>query len=298
MIAVLVSACWNMGCEQDRTINLPPHQPRLVLHGYMETGDSVKVTVGRTFSVNVSTVSDSTYVKNALVILYVNDVVSDTLSYQASSRKYTSSRVKAVPGKIYKVIVKAPGFETVEAVTPSPFPVNALSVAHIRNTRVSVAGTALDDIIFRFSDPAAENNFYLAELRGGYMHQNYFCVYSYDPVIENYQADVDPFEVNSCIDNDEILYGDQAFNGSTREIILSAGSGNLEIFTDQTTGKIYKPFLKRYTITENYYRYIKSMASLNLTYDNPFAQPVSVKGNVKNGYGIFTILAPATDTLQ
>jgi hypothetical protein len=68
-------------------------------------------------------------------------------------------------------------------------------------------------------------------------------------------------------------------------------------FTNQQ-GRRMKPTVELLSINEDYFRYIKSVNSYDNALDNPFAEPVNVFSNIKNGYGFFTTFAIAVDTLR
>ena len=103
----------------------------------------------------------------------------------------------------------------------------------------------LDDVKFSFQDPAGENNFYLTALYGT---GGYSCVYTYDPSIEKYTVDLVPFDQGNCIGNEQILFTDKVFNGTLKEMTLSTYSTTLEPFTDPSTGRVYRAYLKGYSL--------------------------------------------------
>ena len=65
------------------------------------------------------------------------------------------------------------------------------------------------------------------------------------------------------------------------------------------TGEVLYPYIRRYSITEDYYRYIKLANAQVLIEEGPtLTDPQAMKGNVKNGFGLFTIFAVVTDTIR
>lgn len=286
------------GCETERFVNLPEHTPRLVVHGYVETGEPFSIAVGRSFRADIVTTLDTTMIRNATVILFENGVFRDTLDYNIVQQRYLSNSVMAVPGNTYRLTVSAPGFESVESTVTAPFPIPTAELHYIRGTRTSLDGTLMDDVVFRFNDPPGQENYYLARIETSGNITSNFCVYSYDPVVERYQSDVNPFEANNCIDNDAIQFADRFFNGQSKEISLSASSSTLSPNTDPVANRVYRPYLTRYSVSKEFYQYVKSEIRLDLSSSDPFAQPVSIKGNITNGYGMFAILAGVTDTLR
>jgi hypothetical protein len=286
-------------CETERFVDLPEHTPKLVVHGYVETGQPFSIAVGRSFRADIVTTLDTTYINNATVLLYENGVFRDTLDFQALNQRYVSaSNVMAIPGNTYRLTVSAPGFQSIESTVIAPFPVPTTGFHYIRGTRVSLDGTLMDDVVFQFNDPPGVENYYLARLQTSGNIISSFCVYTYDPVVEKYQSDVNPFEANNCIDNDAIQFADRFFDGQSKEISVSGASNTLGEYTEPISGQVHRSYLTRFSVSKEFYQYVKSEIRLDLSSSDPFAQPISIKGNIKNGYGMFTILAGVVDTLR
>ncbi|MEO8404851.1 MAG: DUF4249 domain-containing protein [Chitinophagaceae bacterium] len=289
-------------CETDKEIKLPAYHPKLVVHGYMALGDYFTVAVGKTLNITGTIVPDTaSYVKDARVILFENGIRKDTLLYDSATQRYTSSKIIAITANTYKIIVEAAGYTTVEATATAPSVVNTELVRYQQNARFSSDGEALNDVTFRFHDPAAEQNYYLLELNRQTPYGNTrpdieFCVYTYDPVIEQSQSDFNPFQNNSCIGSNSILFTDKKINGSDKQITISGQAGYMTEM--QYNNDVYRPYLKKYNISSAFYQYVKDGITLRNLQDNPFAQPVTVSSNISNGYGLFTIYSVTVDTLR
>lgn len=292
----IIMCCFAFACTKTRHVKLPPFEPRLVLHGYVAVGDTFKIALGKTLPQDAILPAEDTYVTNGWVVLYENDVFVDSLKYNAAEDRYVSSRAVAASGKLYKLRAGAAGYPGVEAVTTAPLPVNISSITWIKNTRRTSGGTMLDDLKFSFNDPAGAN-FYLASL---HFVNGINCVFTYDPAVERYTTDLIAFEAINCIDSDEVLYTDRSFNGASKEITLSTYAGSLNSFTDPTSGMVYRPYIKKYNITEEYYRYLRTSTYQNVIFEDGalVTEPRTPKGNVKNGFGLFTVFAVVTDTIR
>lgn len=303
MLYVLMTCCILTSCERDADVKLPAHKPKLVLHGYVETGHPFTLALGRTIGYAEKEVPDSAaMISNAVVLLYENGVFRDTLRYDPNEERYVSSAT-AIAGNSYAVVVKANGFEQVEASASAPVAIPNIAVQHIRNARFSASGGALDDVVFSFADPAATANYYLVEINRAQPTSNpsidpfiSFCMYTHDPVVEHHQDNLNPFESGSCIENTEVLFNDKTFNGAVKQLRLSGDSWSLQTFTHNNI--TYRPFLKKYNVSREFYDYIKAGISLRSLDDNPFAQLPVIRGNVRNGHGLFTIFSATVDTLR
>ena len=292
LIATFISYCTKPG-----DVTLPPYEARLALHGYVAVGDTFKIALGKTMKLDALQPPDSTYVTNGWMVLYDNNGFLDSLKYNANERMYVSGRVVAVSGKSYRVRAGALGFPEVEATAVAPFPIPTVSLSHSKGTRRTAGNILLDDVKFSFNDPAAENNFYLAALYGT---NGSSCVFTYDPSVEKYTENLVPFDNGSCIDNEQILFTDKTFNGKLKELTLSTYSTSLMPYTDPSSGAVYRPYLKRYHITEEYYRYFKTAINQDQVFEEGpmLTDPRTAKGNVRNGYGLFTVFAVVTDSVR
>lgn len=295
VVICILLAC----CRKPVDLALPVHEPRLVLHGYVSVGELFEVAIGKSIKPAEEINSNMTWVDNAWVVLYENGVTLDSLRYDAQAKRYRAQLVKAIAGKTYTIKAGADGFPVVEATATASLPVNTISTKHEKQTRTTYYGEKMDDIKFSFQDPANEKNFYITSIfPSQYARVGLLCVYSTDPVIERQQGDNLPFDGGSCISNREILFSDKSFNGTAREFTFSAASTSLETGTDPQ-GNLHRPYMKRYSISEDYYRYFKTTISQYGGGDFPsFHEAVIVKGNVKNGYGLFVVFSVATDSLR
>ena len=301
LLKTLILVCFILlSCNKLVDIEMPEHKPQLVLHGYVTTGDYFAVSIGKTMAVSNYMDYQQTFVDNAWVVLYEEDNFRDTLRYDAQKKKYASQTVKAEPGKTYTVRAGADGFTTIEATATATRPVNTVEIVHTRNARSTSFGETLDEITFSFQDPGNENNFYLVLLNESlWSHQTVFCIYSADPAIERIETDALPTEfVNRCIDRDEVIFSDKSFNGMLKQLSLSSPSNALKTMAD-TTGRLHRPYFKRYSISEEYFLYLKATISLGSYEELPVQrEPILLKGNVRNGYGLFAVSAVVTDTLR
>ena len=121
-------------------------------------------------------------------------------------------------------------------------------------------------------------------------------MHSSDRDIEG-RNDGDPTEFETCI-NDEFFLRDKNFNGKTKEIVLFILHADLEPFLIPTTTRTVKSIVELHSITADQYKYRKSLGAYRDAEDNPFAEPVLLYGNIKNGYGIFVTYDLARDTIR
>lgn len=286
-------------CTRTITVDIPDHAPRLVLHGYVATGEFFHVTVNQTVRANSALTGEETFVENAWVLLYANDAFVDSLRYDATEKRYISANITAAAGTNYKVVAGANGFTAVEASAKAALPVNAVSVRHEKEVRTNSSGQPMDDILFSFNDTESERNFYMAALYPSeYSRAGLVCVYSNDPAVDRLRGAILPFDEGMCIDHEQILFRDKSFNGKLKEITISAQSESLKTNAD-SNGNLHRPYLKRSMISQEHFEYMQATLSLFAGGIIPSIDaPVSIKGNVKNGYGLLSVFPVITDTLR
>jgi hypothetical protein len=302
LIVIMAAAC-----EKTVKIDVPKKDPKLVIHGLVTKGYNVTVHIGKSRGVlepdNFTVSLQEQYtVKNAVVALLENGVSIDTLVYRANDFAYYSPRNR-VPrdGAVYMIRATAPGFMAAEATSDVPSQSVIAGVVWNKNVRVNGSGFSMDDITIKINDPASEKNFYMVQVISGRPYSNYnavYCVSTADKDVEQSMAETDPLDPDNCYDGSKLLMKDVNFNGMLKQLKLSVESGELATYTDPSNGTIYRPHIKVLRITEDRFRFVKSMDAYDAASENPFAEPANVFTNVRNGYGIFSISTVAVDTLR
>ncbi len=291
-------------CEKGVTIDVPQKEPRLVINGLLEKNQLIELGIGKSRGVldpdnNTGSLQEQYVIKTAIPVVYENNIPIDTLVYQSSDYRYKSLRNKTIrDGFTYTIKVNAPGFTMAEATSILPSQSVIAELRRVRNIRTNGAGEQLDEINIKLNDPAAEKNFYLVQVWGNHFGNPLYCVGTSDKDIESIGEETDPLDPDNCFDGSALLMKDVNFNRTLKHLKLTVASSELVEYTDPSTNRTYRPYVKVYRITEGQFRYIKSYhANINAS-DNPFAEPVNVFSNVNNGYGIFAVSTVAVDTLR
>jgi hypothetical protein len=243
-------------------------------------------------------------ITNGLILLYENNVLKDTLVYETSSGSYLVKRnTRAVSGNTYSIKASAQGFTTIEAETKTPKTTPIQSITRRPNVKKDANGNFLDEVKITFTDDPSVANYYLFRVRqpqyqGGtnVSYTGIGCMRSTDRDIEGRDAG-DPTDFERCIDN-EFFLRDINFNGKVKELILFIRHERLEPFLIPGTNRAVKSIVELHSITADQYKYRKSLSAYRDAEDNPFAEPVLVYGNVKNGYGIFVTYDLVRDTIR
>ena len=285
-------------CERETHINIPPQPPKLV--GESRQGQNVfpEARISRTRGVieplPIGGQTDPYIVKNATALLYENDILKDSLKYNTTSQTYKAAITRIEAEKTYKLLVSAPNFPTAEAIsfTPSLIPINSLTIT--RNARIDAGGRSQDEIRISFNDNGSTEDYYLLHILDAYGSYLY-CVYTNDKDVEKLVYE-DPIYPDECLQGDRLLLSDMNFNGTLKTLIFYTDAGLLD--PQNTPSGTRRATVELLHINKDYYKYTKSLNSYENAVDNPFAEPVNLYSNVKNGYGLFTTYAMAVDSIR
>lgn len=297
-----------LACEKPVTIDIPQKPSRLVINGWVGNDSIISVHVGKSrYSLaprdSWSQLLETYTVKNAVPVVYENNIPVDTLVYDAVTYQYRSTRSKRIrQGYTYRVKVNAPDFPEAWAETPVPSQSVITKLERVRNARTNSAGQPEDEITITLDDPAGEENFYLVQIFTSAYNIGHgypvSCVRTTDKDIEMMRYDTDPMDPDNCFNGNELLMKDVHFNGRQKVLKLYVESSLLPDYVDPNNGNVNRPYIYVYRITKDHFKFMKSFAIYWSTDENPFAEPVNVFSNVQNGYGVFSTYTKMTDTLR
>lgn len=294
-------------CEKNVTVEIPATDPKIVMFCNQRLNTDFTAAVTRTRGIldpvtGINGPVEPFRLNNATVLMYENDVLLDTLKYDAASNTYSTRRARRpLPGRRYRLKASAPGYADVEAISAVPPQMVVSSFQYVKNVRTNADGDPMNDINISFNDPPGEKNFYLVRVRvcyfNGGIYSDAYCVSTKDRDVEA-NADFDPTSADPCYDGGRLLMKDDNFNGRLKQLKLSVNDFEVQTFVDGNNGRRYLPFVEIWQITEDYYKYLKSDNAFNISSGNPFAEPVLIYTNVKNGWGVFSVYTAATDSLR
>jgi hypothetical protein len=270
----LLSLVFFLGCEQIIPIDLPEHEPEIVVNCKF-TPDSVwQARVTRSQSIQV--LEPPIAIPYATVLILENGTVMDTLKYAYDDVFLSASGHKPVAGHAYTIKASAPGYTDVVGSDMAPAAVVPTDVAWRDSVSVDQWGAWFAEISFTIDDPADANNFYNLN------------VYKLDTIIEFNDTTISVYQIYVQIQDPLLefdantgstLFDDATFNGSRRVIKVQVDQPNRDY-----GGAI---FIGLSTVSEPYYRYTQTLSSYSETAFNPFAEPVRIYSNMTPGMGIF-----------
>ncbi|HIF14776.1 MAG TPA: DUF4249 family protein, partial [Bacteroidetes bacterium] len=139
-------------------------------------------------------------------------------------------------------------------------------------------GSIVAEFDIEIQDDAAVNNFYsiLAYYADTLFNED--STY-YDVYFQKLDLTSDDVFIDEASDWNEVIFTDDLFNG--QKISLKVKS---EIWSYEPGMVIYWTLINH---SEDYFMYKKTFNVYQSVEGNPFAEPVQVFSNIKNGYGIF-----------
>jgi Domain of unknown function (DUF4249) len=298
-ILLVIAALFMASCEKEIKVDVPPHEPRLVINSSTMQGETMKVSVGKSVGVVEYNNRKSQIIPDATVIVTV-DGVSHTLQYDEMQQTYMSD-ITVTQGKTYQLKVRVKGFPDAEATAVMPEIVTLSSIRVVPQVRNTNDYGLQDELTLEFTDPATVGDYYMLNINtfpymgnpdsaGYYGYYNYSsCVTSPDPSIEENFGD--PFSEQDCLSSNAIYFNDQLFNGGRKELKLYVQTGMLDGYSTSPNGDTIHPRIELYHLTEGYYKYLKATKYALDNEGNPFAEPISIYTNIKNGYGIFSVVS-------
>jgi hypothetical protein len=264
-------------CDLVVDVDIPLGPNRLTINSLFHPDSTWLVMLSN----NQHILNDSSYqpsVENAIVVVVEDGVPADTLVYE--NYGFYRSQKRPSVGKEYQLIVRR---ETSEIITgPSTIikPETVKKVELIKGVETG-HGRLNNKINVTFADKSLEPNYYQIVVKTEHEQidfRHHEKVLSF-PGFVRLESD-DPSIQSQIINQYEgLVIKDVLFNG--REVTLSFKTPENDLFQEGAV------IVSLRTLSPEYYHY-KTTASLQEhTSGDPFAQPVNVYSNVKNGYGIF-----------
>ena len=285
-LLILFSFIILYSCEKIIDINISDKDKKIVINSIISTDSLVKVNVSK--SLNILDDQNAIFLNDAVVNLYEDGNFIEQLPLD-SNGTYKSKNFYPLVNKKYKIEVSCNGLTSVSAENKIPQKVPIISI-----DTVSVQTDINNAIEFtmKFTDPVNDTNYYFLEAKTRYNEYNYFT----GELENSYMSNLYIYTVDNIVDvdvnqNGGIVFTDNLINGQTYSLKFNIDKYNF--YND--TNKVYF-YLN--SVSKDFYLYIKSYSLNQENMDNPFAEPVQVYENIKNGYGIFAGFSSYKDSIN
>lgn len=277
--------------------------PRLVVNGVAVAGESLRVSVTRTWFYTDD--HPNVVIPDATVRLYVNGHYEETIPFVPgdtlfnAAGNYQAAFVPQVADRL-RLEVSAPGYEAVHAETEVPQPSTLVDAKAVQE--VITADSTMKRISYAicFQDAAEEENYYLFRLEEGYLSED--SIYRWHVLHLDYAEEPLFGQNSSALDQilfpqylsgyDGRVFSDEAINGLPYTIHLQ------NTYSYSGTPRIKRLRVRLYAISADYYKYLKTLQDqsdnsfANHLIDAGLAEPIRVYSNIDGGLGIFGGCAP------
>ncbi len=272
-------------CDQVVKVDLPPHEEQLVIHSYMNPGDSMlSVIVSHTRGALDE--SEEKLIDNATVELFKDGAGKKTFSFVQAldgdswgwgGFNEFRGALYQVPNEeafwdlssTYELRASADGFASVSSEQELFEPIELISSEYNPEGGISPDGyERLDEILIEFQDKSGEENHYEFRVifESEYDDENYVW-------IETQDARVEP-TMQTAVSKDN------TYDGQTV---------TLQLMTYPYWDEVKKLIVEVSAINQDKYAFNKSFFNYYMAEDNPFAEPVTLFTNIENGRGIFSV---------
>ncbi len=289
-------------CVKDVQLDYSAFKPGLVIQGQLTPDTTFAVTIAATLSPN-STTDYRTPDGTEVSLIDVTGTGGEVINLTQNNNKFVSANSYPVIGHSYKVFVNAPGFPTAEATTSIP-DADTVRSGEVVNLRIVPSA----------SNPNIKNVSYDLNLNfGQFMHQYYHLRFiqtltvnlgsSSEPNIQQQAYFIEPqlqdqngyyaaphlstgeqHETGVLIDVSKLTGTSLKFSFLDPHLIIFFPDGTYTVADDEKLGNLY---IEIRTVTPEYFLYYTSLARQLISRDDPFAEPIPVYNNIKQGMGNF-----------
>ncbi len=281
LYAVLLIGC--TFCTKIIEIDVPSHEPVLVVNSLFTDGQRIRVHLSKTASAfDYSTPT----VENGLVRLFCNDEEIDTLIF---INGYYYSDVVALRNEKYSLFVSVPDMESVSSEDIIPEKTLIESYVHRDSIMMDDNNHPVMQLELEFTDKPGPDFYELSVIADyyvagfNYRHSVGFK-YSTDPVLVS--TGLLDYYAESIVFTDELFDGEQTSIKANYWI----QTGEMPLIGEGPEYG-YILFVSLRSISESYYNYIRKQIiyqySLESNIFTGLPDPVHMYSNITGGYGIF-----------
>jgi len=272
-------------CAEDAFVSYD-HLPKLVVQGRLSPDTSFQISI----TSSLSPVDPGEYIIPENMAVSLISSTGSVVDLYRENNLYVDPQAYPIAGESYFLIISAPGYARVEAQTSIPQSVQLAGTSKIANLRFVESEMTPDkmnltyDLILDFMpdfDP----------------HDKFFHFIFVQTTSINAGTATEPdiqeiaYYINPQFPDEDGFY-QQHETGVLIDAEKTGASHSLAFsFVDYTLGddeELGNLFIEVRTVTEEYYQYHTSLSRQLISRDDPFAEPIPVFNNVRDGSGNFS----------
>ncbi|NUO01818.1 MAG: DUF4249 domain-containing protein [Saprospiraceae bacterium] len=273
-------ACTDDSFSQIVEIEIPEHTSLPTLSMDLRSSDTIaQIIVNKSLSIldqNEFAPIDNTKIQ----LLRNGALLTDNFSLAPGDQFFKAqlpAPIEHTPGVAYRVQVEVPGVGTAFAEQVMPAKPMVSAFVFSPDGGISPDGERVDEIKVTIEDVGGEKNYYALDLIEGWFEidQNGDTIFqTYSSYIETNDPVLSPGKPYA------LVFSDEAFDG---------GRYTARAFKYGNTGGDGFAVVRVYQLTRDAFLYARSFFQFWDSNGNPFAEPVTVHGNVTGGYGAFIL---------
>ncbi|MEQ9403120.1 MAG: DUF4249 domain-containing protein [Cyclobacteriaceae bacterium] len=277
------------GCEdffeRDVEVDIPEHEPKLVMYSYIYPGDSIQIILSNSVGIEKSHDIWNSWISDAQVTVQKGDETSvlASLNVKDEYQPYFVAYPEINSGDRFRISASVNGYESVVAEVMVPMePV--IENAKFTGVRLDEEGEEQAGFNFKITDEKDADNFYEIIILNRYSPEGETPWF--DLGAWNYSSFLPWMNESNPNFSDRLFFTDNAFKDGEITIDFLAGVWDLIYGYDQPDVEL---FLAIRSVSESYYEYV---TTYSLHQGNQFpdlftGEPVPMYTNVENGFGVF-----------
>ncbi|GEM_PF-1371540 len=268
-----------ISCKKEIKFKGENAKSMLVLNGIIENDSIIRVAISKsTPAIGEQNTGSSDITSSATLVLTDNTTAETFSSNSINANGFYEFGTTAKTGHSYSISVSHPDYATISSSMTSPENIAITSWDTTHTTVQDYDGEVVNmkQISIKWQDPVGENKYTIK-------------VFVVDTV-SKYEALV---STHIYVDENDVtisggqstIFQDNSFNNTLKTLTFSFNSEYYKDLNNLNIGeKSYRVVL--YNISNEVYNYITSTSKAEGN-GNPFAEPVAIYSNIKNGIGIF-----------
>lgn len=271
-------------------IEMPAVKKKLVVNGTFEEGKNFNIIISQ--NITRATTQKMEPVKDAIVFLYKNEQLIDTLSVYENVayldpvfKWHYKSKVEPVSGNKYSIKASAEGFNDVSAESTVPFKavINLKSWEKVKKTEQHESEYLRFNLEISNVDP--DGYYFLAVAKRRSFSDNsksYSLFIMNDPILGRFE---------NSVNADYLLFKGAAI--PSKHYLFSINLGE-NFFSSLKNNNIV--FFELLSLSEEEYKYRETLTAQK-NVDNRISEPIKVYSNIEGGLGIFAGISVMSDSL-
>ncbi len=298
LFVLLFSAC---SLKKDIDFDTSNYEQKVIVNGLFTINEPL--TINLSLSRQIDTASLPEYLDSAMVLLFENEILIDTLKkvevpvnpnliYAWNHKGYYQSNSILHENKNYKITVTNKDYPLITAKSYIPQLIDT-PIVYIKDSAKYAIGSSFQELVqLSFYDDASTENYYYITVGQTDISDSAFYNQLYFDCKDISIPNSSPYLNNET--HGYIYFNDELFNGQTKTLNLYVDDFYLNMKTWNGSEEVVEPvYVNIYCITKDYYEYVKSADEQQYIFWGGtngiiVPDPIQVYSNINNGLGIFS----------